>query len=519
MSDSTSQPIVQTTLGQIRGTRLAGSTVFRGIPYGADTAGANRFLPPQPVTPWRGVRDATAYGQSCPQIVTPRTRVFQWLASEAPLGEDCLVLNVHTPAADGAKRPVMVYLHGGAFALGSGSSAAYEGGPLTQREDVVLVTVNHRLNLFGYLCPLEGSDPRFADAGNAGMLDLVAALQWVRDNIARFGGDPGSVTIFGQSGGGAKVAILMAMQEAQGLFHRAIVQSSSSGFRVQPRDECEEATRKLFKKLELPEGDFAALQTVPAETLLHAMQSVVGASHGQDSFRPVIDGRTLKRHPFHPNAPEVSAQVPLMIGHTRTEATFFLAADPSNFTVDGDDARRRIQRFLRLDDAGTDALLAVYQAEHPGAPGHVLLAYIATDYLYRLNNITGAEEKVRQGSAPVYAYEFAWESPALGGKLMSPHTAEIPFVFGNVALASAFTGDGPELPRLERQVMKAWAQFARTGNPQHDDLPAWPTYSLATRATMVFSADTRVINDPRGAERVAMGRVPAFHPGSSLYAR
>jgi para-nitrobenzyl esterase len=516
MTDSS---IVETSLGRVRGSaRAGGGFSFRGIPYAADT-GSNRFLPPQPATPWSGVRDALTHGSSCPQIVTPRTRIFQWLASDAPLGEDCLVLNVDTPAADAARRPVMVYLHGGAFAVGSGSSAVYEGGPLTQSEDVVLVTVNHRLNLFGYLTPLANSDARFADAGNAGMLDLVAALQWVHDNIARFGGDPDCVTIFGQSGGGAKVAILMAMQEAQGLFHRAIVQSSSSGFRVQPRDECEAATRKLFQKLELPEGDFAALQAVPAQTLLHAMQSVVGASGGQDSFRPVIDGRTLKRHPFHPSAPEVSAHVPLMIGHTRTEATFFLAADPSNFTVDGDEARQRIRRFLRVDDAQADAVIAVYEKHHPGAPGSELLAYIASDYLYRLNNITGAEQKVKQGKAPVYAYEFAWESAVLGGKFMSPHTAEIPFVFGNVALANAFTGDGPELPKLERQVMKAWAQFARTGNPQHGELPAWPTYSLEERATMVFSADTAVVNDPRGAEREAIAQVPAFHPGSSLYAR
>jgi para-nitrobenzyl esterase len=512
-------PIVTTSLGQVRGIAHAGGLAFKGLPYAASTAGAHRFMPPQPATPWQGVRDASAYGPSCPQIVTPRTRLFQWLASEAPLGEDCLVLNVFTPAADAAKRPVMVWLHGGAFSIGSGSSQVYDGGPLAQREDVVVVTVNHRLNLFGYLTPLAHGDARFADAGNAGMLDLVAALQWVRQNIERFGGDPECVTLFGQSGGGAKVAILMAMAEAQGLFHRAIVQSSSSGFRVQPREECEAATRQLFQKLELPEGDFAALQAVPSETLLHAMQSVVGASGGQDSFRPVVDGRTLKRHPFHPSAPEVSAKVPLMIGHTRTEATFFLAADPSNFSVDSDEARQRIRRFLRVDEAQAEAVIAVYEQHHPKAPGSELLAYIASDYLYRLNNITGAEQKVKQGTAPVYAYEFAWETPAFGGKFMSPHTAEIPFVFGNVALARAFTGDGPELAQLERQMMAAWAQFARTGNPNHALLPAWPAYSLDERATMVFSADTQVVHDPRGAERVAIGQIPAFHPGSSLYAR
>ncbi len=513
------EPIVTTSLGQVRGVSSDRGLAFKGIPYAASTAGANRFLPPQPATPWRGVRDALAFGPSCPQVVMPRTKVFQWLASDAPLGEDCLALNVYTPAADGQRRPVMVWLHGGAFSMGSGSSHVYDGSVLAQSQDVVVVSVNHRLNLFGYLCPTEGSDPRFADAGNAGMLDLVAALQWVRDNIERFGGDPGCVTLFGQSGGGAKVAILMAMQAAQGLFHRAIVQSSSSGFRVQEREECEAATRRLFAKLELPAGDFAALQAVPAETLLKAMQSVIGASGGQDSFRPVIDGRTLARHPFHPSAPDVSAAVPLLIGHTRTEATFFLAADPSNFTVDGAEARARIRRFLRVDEALADEVIAIYERHHPGAPGSELLAYIASDYLYRLNNITGAEQKVKQGSAPVHAYEFAWESPAFGGKLMSPHTAEIPFIFGQAALAQAFTGDGPEVARLERQMMAAWAQFARTGDPRHDGLPAWPAYTLDERATMVFGAETAVVHDPRGAEREAIARVPAFHPGGSLYAR
>lgn len=515
----TDLPLVDTSLGRVRGRQANGTAVFCGIPYAADTSGAHRFLPPQPMAPWPGVRDAFAHGPRAPQFDLPRTRIFQWLVSELPQGEDCLVLNVYTPAADAARRPVMVYLHGGAFASGSSSSPVLDGSALARQEDVVVVTVNHRLNLFGYLCPPPGIDERFADAGNAGMLDLVAALRWVRENIERFGGDPSSVTIFGQSGGGAKVAILMAMHEAQGLFHRAIVQSSSSGFRVQARDECEAGTRALLRQLDLGERDFAALQDIPAATLLRAMQQVIVAQRGQDSFRPVIDGRTLHRHPFHPDAPDISAQVPMLIGHTRTEATFFLAADPSNFALSDGEARQRIRRFLRLDDEATDTLLAVYRGQHPGATPSELLAFVASDFMYRLNNITGAEQKARQGGAPVFMYEFAWESPALGGKLMSPHTAEIPFIFGHVELANAFTGHGPELPSLMAQVMKAWAGFARHGHPGHDGLPAWKPFTPHERWTLLLQPRPELVRDPRGAEREAIARVPAFHPGSSMYVR
>lgn len=509
-------PVVTISLGQLRGAFHDGVAVFKGIPYAADTAGPRRFLPPQPATPWTGVRDALAYGPRAPQPDVPRTRIFQWLASEPNNGEDCLVLNVFTPSPDAARRPVMVYLHGGAFSIGAGNSPVLDGSALARQEDVVVVTVNHRLNLFGYLCPLQNTDPRFADAGNAGMLDLVVALQWVRDNIGSFGGDAGQVTIFGQSGGGAKVAILMAMPTAQGLFHRAIVQSSSSGFHVQEYEASALATRQLFEEIALPAGNFAALQKLPASDLLRAMQNVVVANKGQDDFRPVIDGRTLTRHPFYPQAPEISAQIPLLIGATRTEATFFLAADLSNFMLSAEEAYKRIKGFLKIDDAQAEALISVYQAQHVGAPPSEILAFIVSDHAYRLTNIHGAEQKAMQGGAPVFMYEFAWESPAFKGVLHSPHTAEIPFVFGNVDVASAFTGDGPELKPLMQRVMRAWGNFARTGNPNTDTLPAWKPFTPQERWTMVFNAECELVQDPRGAEREAMNRLPAFRPGSAI---
>jgi len=263
-------------------------------------------------------------------------------------------------------------------------------------------------------------------------------------------------------------------------------------------------------------GDFAALQALPAEQLLSAMQAVLIAHKGADNFRPVIDGRTLTRHPFYPQAPEVSAQIPLLIGATRTEATFFLAADPTNFTLSADEAYQRIKRFMKIDDAQAEALISVYQAQHPGARPSELLAFVASDHMYRCTNIAGAEQKALQGGAPVYMYEFAWESPALNGLLHSPHTAEIPFVFGNVDVAEAFTGNGPELLPLMRQVMKAWGNFARSGNPNTELLPAWPAFTPQNRLTMVFNTECKVVSDPRGAEREAMCRLPAFRPGGAI---
>lgn len=506
--------MVDTRHGRVRGERRAEGFVFRGLPYAADTGEAHRFMPPQPVAAWAGIRDATHFGPRCPQSDRSRSRGFEWLAPSTGISEDCLALNVYTPSPDG-RRAVMVWLHGGAFAFGSADPPVLEGSALAAHGDVVVVTLNHRLNAFGYLVAPEAGD-RFADAGNAGMLDIVEALTWVRDNIAAFGGDPGAVTLFGQSGGGAKVAILMAMPAAQGLFHRAILQSPSSGFRVQERDSAERFSRALLARFEWAPKQFARLQQVSAARLLAAQAEVVATHGGDDHFRPVVDGRNLLRQPFFPDAPAASAGIPMLIGHTATEATYYLAADPANARLGMAQVQIRVQRFLKIDAGAARQLLQGYAAHHPSALPSELLVHVASDHMYRLTTIEGAEQQAALGNAPVYLYRFAWRSP-MDDFIASPHTAEIPFVFGQVALAGHFTGSADAAFGLQRQVMDAWVRFARSGNPNGPGLPDWAPFSRTHRATMVFDAPQSTLQtDPEGADRVLMAGLPRFVPGSAI---
>ncbi|MAS41932.1 MAG: carboxylesterase [Rhodobacteraceae bacterium] len=500
-------------LGQVRGEGLA----FLGLPYGADTGGARRFLPPAPVEPWSGLRDATRLGDAAPQAIRPRSPLFDYLGLRGAVSEDCLRLNVHTPGLDG-ERPVMVWLHGGAFAFGAGNSPGYDGGALAARGDVVVVTVNHRLNAFGYLTP-ETRDPRFAASGMAGMLDLCQALEWVRDAIAGFGGDPGNVTIFGQSGGGAKAAILMAMERARGLFHRAIIQSPSSGFRVQEPEETRPYAADLARELGLAPGDMAGLQAAPMEDVLDAMGRVLAARGMADRFRPTLDGISLAAHPFHPEAPAISADIPVMIGYAEHEATFHLAADRARREgMSDEDLLARVARFMQVDEDEAAGVIAAYARTHAGASNIDLLADIAGDHLYRLTTIEGGLAKARQGGAPVWLYAFRWESPAAGGILRSPHTAELPFVFGRTDLAARFADDGPRARAYAETTMDAWLRFARHGDPNGGDLPPWTPLSGDERPdTMVFSPDgCAMVADPAGEDRAEMARHRRFRPGSAF---
>ncbi len=504
------EPLVETTHGKLRGSASQGVFAFKGVPYAASPAGAARFSPPGALAPWAGARLANTYGTSAPQLSGTTLPVFRYLVSEAPQGEDCLSLCVYTPGLrDGRRRPILVWLHGGAWSSGSGTSLVYDGSALAREQDVVVVAVNHRLNLFGFL-QAEGLPP---GAGNNGVLDMVAALRWVRDNAEAFGGDPGCVTIFGQSGGAAKVSALMAAPAAKGLFHRAIMQSGSGALRLAAPEEAARAAHALLTEFELRPTEAARLRDVPADRLLAAMAKAVAANGGANNFRPVLDGVVFDEHPFDRAAASTAAEVPLLIGSAETEITFYLTPDRANFALGAEQVRARVQRFLRIDAARTEQVLAAYRAALPGASPSDLLVAVCSDQNYRMGMIQAAELKARAGGAPAWLYLFDWRSPAMEGLLRTPHTAELPFVFGNVEGARVLTGDGPELPAVRRRMMALWANFARTGRPQAPDLPDWPAYDAASRPTMLLGTEARLAQDPGGAERLAMREVPRFEYG------
>jgi para-nitrobenzyl esterase len=494
--------IVETTGGRVRGLFFQGCNTFRGIPYGASTAGANRFLPPRRPQPWTGVRDVNAIGLRAPQLANPR--VPEWFVYDRsePQSEDCLVLNVFTPSlTDGRKRPVMVWLHGGGFVGGSSGFTVYEGQNLVSMRDVVLVHLNHRLNLFGFLYLGDIAGERYAD-GNAGMLDIVAALEWVRDNIANFGGDPNNVTVFGQSGGGSKVSTLFGMPAAKGLFHRAIAMSGSQ-VRSITREQGTATAARVLAALDIGKDRVDALQSVP----MRRLRDLLNGAGGQGvNWGPVVDGRTLPAHPFDPAASPHGADVPLLIGSTETEVTW----DESQIydPLTAAELREDVGKALRCDNAAADRVVAAYRQGRPKASNLDLYLLIATDASnFRTGTDTQADRKAAQRRAPVYKYYFQWHSPVRGGVLRSMHTMDIPFVFENWELATALVGEGPERKALGDRMASAWVAFATNGNPNSPLVPKWPAYDTTTRATMVINNEWSVVNDPYGEEKKMVAAV------------
>jgi para-nitrobenzyl esterase len=498
--------VAETTSGKIRGAYEDQVYSFRGVRYGASTAGANRFMPPVRPEPWSGIRDALTLGLRAPQL--PSNLVPEWgvLDRTEPMGEDCLCLNVWTAGlANSHERPVMVWLHGGGFAGGSDGFLAYDGTELAKKHDVVVVGINHRLNIFGFLYLAELGGEKYAHSSNVGMLDIVAALEWVRDNIANFGGDPNNVTIFGQSGGGSKVTTLLAMPPAKGLFHRAIAESGVNLRGVDAKAATKSA-ESIMAKLGLQPNQVNELQKLPMHRLLGATEAG-GAAAGNPALRlaPVLDGRTLPAGPFAPAAPRISANVPLLVGNTETEVTFRPSTqyDP----LDDSELREKVKQELHIEDAAADKLIATYRRGRPKSSNLDLYLIIASDGWLRQNVITVAERKAALHAAPAYAYYFTWRSPAREGRIRSMHTMEIPFVYDNVDVAKDMLGTGEERYALAEKMSGAWVAFARTGNPNHEGLPEWPAYDGSRRATMIFNNQCKVVDDPYKAERLAMTAV------------
>lgn len=492
---------VTTRYGAMRGLLRDDIQQFWNVPYGASTTGANRFQPPRAPDSWTGVRDQFQVGTRCyqqPGIGEPAPVVLAMNRLEEE-SEDCLRLNVFTPGTDRRARPVMVWMHGGGFTSGSGNYLIYDGTYLAKKEDVVVVSVTHRLNIFGFLHLADIGGEQWAGATNVGMQDLVAALAWVRDNIAAFGGDPGRVTIFGQSGGAGKTTTLMAMPAASGLFHRAIAQSGSA-LRGIPAADASEATARFLARLGIAESQLERLQQLTPQQIqaaLYEAPAIAGLGSG-----PVIDGQVLPAHQWDPAAPGYSADVPLLAGSTATENGWL---GPPPFELEENALLSLFTSRLANNEAAQgQALLTLYRSRHPDLRNQMLWLQAEADNTRRHNAQLLGRLKQAQGAAPAYLYYFNWFSPVHENRMGSYHTLDIPFVFNNVDVAASMTGAAPERYQLAHVMSAAWAAFARSGDPNHADMPYWPAFNPDQYPTLVFGNEVAMINDPNREERLAL---------------
>jgi para-nitrobenzyl esterase len=502
------ETIADTTYGKVRGVLTPdGVRTFRGIPYGGDTGGANRFKPPTKPASWTGVRDAVQWGNKSPQIAAAgqATTIMYLDYTEGGLGrqsEDCLVLNVWSKAGrDGGKRPVMVRIHGGGFSTGTGNHPMYWGHASAKRGDVIYVSMNHRLGALGYLDLSQVGGAPYAHSGNAGMLDLVAALEWVRDNAENFGGDPNNVMIMGESGGGAKVSTLCAIPAAKGLFHRAVVESGSALGSRKP-DDSQKSTQRFFSRLGLSADQIGALTSLPVNRLLEADVLMNNRMYPGDprvaGFSPVTDGDVIPRDGFQPDANPLSLGIPMLIGYNQDEGTFLMQADEEFYALDEAGLHKRV---ADRTGANADKVIATYRKVFPNASPTILMDYIARDTGFGRNAITQAERHAMAGNAATYMYRFNWQTPGFNGKYGCPHGAEIVFVTGDPSHMDVLTHNTPEAQALAAKVNAAWVAFAKTGDPNTAGLPHWEPYTTDTRAVMFLNNQSTLVKDPEADVR------------------
>lgn len=491
-----------TRYGKVRGLLKEGVHQFWGVPYGASTAGANRFMPPKPPASWSGIKDHFQIAHNAP--IQPGAQepapVVTALNRLSPTGEDCLNVNIFTPGLDNAARPVMVWLHGGGFSAGAGNYLLYDGTNLAKKEDVVVVSVNHRLNIFGFLHLADiGVSDKWAQSTNVGMQDIVATLEWIRDNIENFGGDPDRVTIFGQSGGGRKTTTLMAMPSAEGLFHRCISQSGVQ-FTGVSADAASAAAERFLGKLGLQSNQLDRLQSLSVKQIQDAYYS--DPAIADLGTRPVVDGRILPRDQWNPTAPSWSANVPLMMGSTETENGW--VGPPPYDLSESDMLERFTTRLAHNDVTKGRELVDLYKRLHPDMRNQMLWLTAESDNTRRWDAQAVGRLKYEQGEAPSYLYFFDWYSPVHNNRMGAYHTLDIPFVFYNMDLGASMTGSAQERYQLGHVMSAAWAAFARNGNPDHADMPHWPAFNPTEYPTMMFGDTVRVKNDPNREARLAL---------------
>lgn len=517
--------IVETVYGKVRGLQRNGIQIFRGIPYGADTGGKNRFLPAKSREPWPGVRSALWYENVCPS--PPRAGwshdenafIQQW--DDGQPGEDCLRVNVWTPGADpSAKRPVMVWIHGGGFTSGSGQEQrSYDGEQLSRRGDVVVVTFNHRLNVFGFLNLSEIGGADYAGSGNVGMTDIVFLLQWVRQNIDSFGGDPENVTVMGQSGGGMKVSNLLVMPSAKGLFHRACIHSGP-GLRDADREASLETASVVLAELAITNSNPDRLHTISTDELLatgiaavnKANRSAASIESGprrgsllpRIGFGPYVDRSVIPRHPFDPDAPAISADVPIMIGNVLNE--FVTGLDkPDCFSMTNDELMSKLGGIYGAGNASK--LVDAFRTGHPNANPYQLWSIVSATTTMRANSVVLAQRKAAMGLAPAFMFWFQWQTPVLDGRPMAFHCSDLAFFFNNMERCESQTGNGPEARKLAGQMSDAWIAFARTGNPNHKEIPLWGQVTQGGSETLILDTETRFNPDPDSNERKVLESV------------